>query len=123
MLGMIAIDRKRGIKAIKEVVGKAHKIFLDKRVLIMFPEGTRVNVLEKRKYNPGISALHKSYPDIPILPLALNSGKYWPKNGAMKCEGTIKLKFLPVINSGIEKEDFLECLQNEIDTNSNDLSR
>jgi 1-acyl-sn-glycerol-3-phosphate acyltransferase len=58
---------------------------------------------------------------VPVVPVALNSGVYWGKNAFFKKAGTIVIEFLPPIPSGLPKKEFIERLQNEVETASNKL--
>jgi 1-acyl-sn-glycerol-3-phosphate acyltransferase len=50
-----------------------------------------------------------------VVPVALNSGIFWPKHGILKTPGTIKIEFLEPIKTGLSKKEFLEKLQNDIE--------
>ncbi len=115
-LGMIAIDRSQGIQSLRHVNEQA--IRLSKyRPVIIFPEGTRTSFKENSDLKPGIYSMYKSL-NKPVVPIALNSGKFWPKNNKIKT-GTITIKFKEPILPGLGKQEFLNKLKEEI----NDLNR
>lgn len=112
-LGMIAIDRKQGIKSIKYVNDQATKL-INKRPIVIFPEGTRTKYGDKPDLKPGIYSIYKNLGK-PVVPIALNTGKFWPKNNQM-LSGTIVIEFRKPIQPGLSKEDFLLKLKNEINS-------
>jgi 1-acyl-sn-glycerol-3-phosphate acyltransferase len=94
----IAINRKGGRAAVEQVVSQG-KDRLERGYWVMiFPEGTRVPIGEKRRY--GISgALLAAAAGKPILPVAHNAGAYWPRRGWLKRPGTIRMSIGPPIDS------------------------
>ena len=90
-----------------------------KRPLLIFPQGTRVPYKERRPFKKGVGRIYNSI-KLPCIPVALNSGKVWPKNKFNKYPGKITISFLNPINSGLEKEKFINILEtniyNEIDS-------
>lgn len=94
----IAIDRKAGKKAIKQVVEQGKERLGAGIWLVIFPEGTRVEPGARGRYakGGGILAAKSEYP---VVPVAHNAGEYWPKNGFLKHPGTITLSIGPVIET------------------------
>tara|TARA_B100000965_G_scaffold95916_1_gene78276 strand:+ start:167 stop:838 length:672 start_codon:yes stop_codon:yes gene_type:complete len=110
-LEMIAIDRSQGIHSLKYVNDQA--LNLSKyRPIIIFPEGTRTEFKLQPDLKPGIYSMYKSL-NIPVVPIALNSGKFWPKNNKMK-KGKIIVEFREPIPTGLGKQEFLLKLKKEI---------
>lgn len=104
----IKVDRKGGAKSLKSVINQAKKYLAKGQSVVIFPQGTRVPVdgsIQKYPYQAGITALYNSC-DVKIVPVALNSGFFWPKGKIMKKSGTITIEFLPAIECGLRKEDF-----------------
>ena len=91
--------------ALKQLLKMAKECSSNNRPIVIFPEGTRVNVGEKGDHKSGCFALYK-YLDIPCVPVALNSGLYWQTKGYGREEGTIKVKFLKGIEPGLPKKNF-----------------
>lgn len=115
--GMIAIDRKAGHQSITKILKYGEKSFNNKRNLIIFPEGTRTKYGHKTlKYNAGVYAIYNAF-NKPVVPIALNTGKYWTNRRFTIYPGTIKVKFLPLIPPGLTKEEFLtklrDCIEEE----------
>ena len=117
---MIWVDRKAKGKALKQLLKMAKECSSNNRPIVIFPEGTRVNVGEKGDYKSGCFALYK-YLDIPCIPVALNSGLYWQTKGYGREEGTIKVKFLKGIEPGLPKKNFHSLLEDRIETASEEL--
>ena len=118
--GNIAINRKVGSYAIKDMIQKAKKTLRNNRPILIFPEGTRQGILSESSYKRGILALYKNL-DIPCVPVALNSGKYWPRNTLKKVAGKITVEFLDPIPPGMADDQFMKILKDQIDTASKKL--
>lgn len=116
----IAVDRTATVSAIKDLIMQAEDRLKKGRQLILFPEGTRVKPGETGKYQAGIAAIYK-HVNIAVTPVALNSGVCWPKNSYMKYPGTITFEFLPPIDPGLEKAEFMKELEEKIETASSRL--
>ena len=118
------------IEIIRETTTKDNLNFFDKirktlkknnRPLLIFPQGTRVRFDERTPFKKGVARIYDSL-KLPCIPVALNSGKIWPKNSFIKYPGDIHVSFLKPIYPGLEKKKFLSDLQekiySEIDTYS-----
>ena len=83
------------------------------RPIIIFPQGTRVLPYERPAFKKGASRI---YEELKIIcqPIAINSGYVWPKKGIKNSHKTITISILKPINSGLEKEEFLKILENNI---------
>lgn len=118
--GIIAINRSAGSSALRKMLKQAKRTIAEGRSIVVFPEGTRVPLGQQRPYQPGISALYKSL-SVPVVPVALNSGRFWGRRTFLKRPGCITLEFLPVIEPGLSRQDFEEILKGRIDEASNRL--
>ncbi len=119
----ITIDRKGGAKALKNLLAQAKKYSDNKQNIILFPQGTRTPVGASTKdypYQIGIVAIYHHL-QVQVVPAALNSGIYWNKKG--KKPGTIILEFLPAIQAGLEKKEFLQRLETAIEDKSSTLTQ
>ena len=85
----------------------------EKRPLLIFPQGTRVNVSDKVPFKKGVGRIYEAL-NIPCVPVALNSGKVWPKYGIIKYPGKITVSFLKPIKPGLNRDDFIKNLETEI---------
>ena len=121
----IKVDRKGGVKSLKSVISQTKNYLNKKQSIVIFPQGTRVPVeglIEKYPYQAGITALYNSC-DVKIVPVALNSGLFWPKGQILKKRGTVIIEFLPAIDKGLSKEDFNKKLISSIEEKSQKLSK
>lgn len=110
---MIYIERSFGVGALKKISKESRKILSTGRVLIIFPEGTRSKPGATSQYKSGIYMIHQENPSIPIVPVALNSGEYWPKGFLIK-PGIIHVKFLEPITANMPKDELLSTLSRRI---------
>jgi 1-acyl-sn-glycerol-3-phosphate acyltransferase len=114
-VGMIAVDRAGKAAALKQMVKDANVAFGAGRQIIIFPEGTRVAPGEHKPYQPGIAALYGQL-NVPVVPVALNSGLFWGRRSFKRYPGTITVEFLDPIPPGLDRETFLARLEHDIET-------
>lgn len=119
-LGMIAIDRAAGASALRALTRGAEPRVAEDRPILVFPEGTRVAPGARRPYHPGTFALYRTLA-IPVVPVALDSGLYWPRRKLMKRPGTIVIEFLPPIMPGLDRANFMAALEDRIETATDKL--
>jgi 1-acyl-sn-glycerol-3-phosphate acyltransferase len=112
-LGMIAIDRSQGIKSLR-LVNEQTAEYVEKRPVIIFPEGTRTSYKEQPDLKPGIFSMYKSL-NKPVVPISLNSGYCWPKNDKIR-SGEILIEFKEPIQPGLSKKEFLDQLKSAINS-------
>ena len=113
-IGSISINRN---KTTKENLGFFDKILKivnnSKRPLLIFPQGTRVLSEDRPKFKKGTGRIYEAL-KIKCQPVALNSGYVWPKNKPLSNNKTITVSILKPISPGIDKEKFINLLQNNI---------
>ena len=85
----------------------------EKRPLLIFPQGTRVKPEEKVPFKKGVGRIYEVL-DIACVPVALNSGKVWPKKGIIKYPGKITVSFLEPIKPGLNRDEFIKNLEIKI---------
>ncbi|QKX01761.1 1-acyl-sn-glycerol-3-phosphate acyltransferase [Wolbachia endosymbiont of Cruorifilaria tuberocauda] len=121
-LDMIFINRLDSIGSIQNIIKLARIRIKENRSIIIFPEGTRTIVGQKVKYRSGVAALY-SILSIPVLPVALNTGFFWPKSifSIRKNPGKAIIKILSPIYPGLSKGKFLKNLQKTIEGESSKL--
>lgn len=112
--GMIPIRRADGPKALRTMLKNAGKAVASGRHLIIFPEGTRAAPGARNPYMPGVAGLY-SHLDVPCLPVALNSGLFWPRRKLHRKPGTIIVEFLPAIPPGLDRKAFMAELETRIE--------
>jgi 1-acyl-sn-glycerol-3-phosphate acyltransferase len=88
----IAIDRRGGQSAIAQVVDQGKARLKEGLWVLIFPEGTRVGPGETRRYGAS-GALLAIGANSKIIPVAHDSGDYWPRRGLLKKRGTIRVVF------------------------------
>ena len=113
-IGSISINRN---KTTKENLGFFDKILKivnnSKRPLLIFPQGTRVLSEDRPKFKKGTGRIYEAL-KIKCQPVALNSGYVWPKNKQLSNNKTITVSILKPISPGLDKEKFINLLQNNI---------
>ena len=117
--GMIPIDRGAGRQAVSAMLTAAEKAKAERRPIVIFPQGTRVPPGGTRSYKSGAGILYQAL-GLPIVPLALNSGVFWPKRG-MKHGGTVTFSFLPPIAPGLEPDRVLKLLEERLEAETDRL--
>ena len=121
-IGAIAIVRETTTKENLNFFDKVkERIEKTKRPLLIFPQGTRVKLDEQPAFKKGVGRIYKAI-DLPCIPVALNSGKVWPKNSFMKYPGDIHISFLEPIMPGKDSEQFTKDIENKIYTEIRKLS-
>ena len=115
--GMIPVDRDKGPAALRRMVREAKLRIAQGREIIIFPEGTRRAPGAPPDYKTGVVLLYEAL-EIPCVPLALNSGAFWPRRSLSLRPGTIVVEFLDPIPPGLPKAEFLERLIGSIETSS-----
>ena len=91
----------------------ANTVKNEKRPLLIFPQGTRVSFNEQVPFKKGVGRIYEAL-NISCVPVALNSGKVWPKYGIIKYPGKITVSFLKPIEPGLNRDDFIKNLENKI---------
>ena len=119
-MNVVPVDRGTRSKALKSMTVGSRKQYHDGRKIIIYPEGTRTRPGADPKYKYGITHLYKEL-DATILPVALNSGLFWPRNSFMLYPGKIVMEFLPPIEPGMEPEVFSAELENKIESATDKL--
>jgi 1-acyl-sn-glycerol-3-phosphate acyltransferase len=115
--GMVSLNRKGGIKSFKKMIQDTKNRFASKRSLVIFPEGTRTTAGQRGVYKSGVYSLYQAL-GCEVVPVALNSGLFWPRRSFLKRPGTIVLEFLPPIKAGLPKDQFMQTLEEKIETAS-----
>jgi 1-acyl-sn-glycerol-3-phosphate acyltransferase len=111
---MIIVERKGGAKALRALMTSAKARLAQGRQIVIFPEGTRVAPGAPAAYKPGVAALYAAL-GVPCIPVALDSGLFWPRRGVERKPGTIVIEFLAPIPPGLEREVFMARLEAAIE--------
>lgn len=118
--GMIPVDREAHAKALKDMLRAARAVIAKGRQIVIYPEGTRQELDAPPDYKPGIAAMYRDL-NLPVTPIALNTGLVWKPNGVIRRPGTVTIKLLPPIPSGLPRDDFMAELERTIETESQAL--
>jgi 1-acyl-sn-glycerol-3-phosphate acyltransferase len=112
---MVSINRAAGSQALVQMAERARIELSAGRQLIIFPEGTRRPVGAEPRYRHGVAYLYEAE-GVPVVPIALNSGLFWPRRSIRRLPGKVLVEILDPIPPGINKENFLDDLERRIET-------
>lgn len=110
----IFVERSRGPAALRKLEHDAKARAEAGREIVIFPEGTRRPPGAEPDYKSGTVALYEIL-DLPCVPMALNSGLYWPRRKLMRYPGTIIVEILDPIPPGLPRAEFRSELQARIE--------
>lgn len=116
----ISIDRKKGGRAIPAMLEDAEAALSRGCRIIIFPEGHRMAPLAPPNYRVGIVRLYEAL-NVPVVPVALNSGLFWGRNSPILWPGRARARFLPAIPPGLGADAFRARLIGDIETATNEL--
>ena len=120
--GVIPIDRSRASTALTSMIKTARDMVADGRMIVIFPQGTRVATGVSKPYKKGVAILYEGL-NLPVVPMALDSGRLWPKNSFLKKPGHITIEFLPPIPAGLPREDMMKRLESALEAATERLTR
>ena len=121
-IGSIDIVRDTTTKDNLNFFGKIKdNIESSKRPLLIFPQGTRVKFGERLPFKKGAGRIYEAL-NLPCVPVALNTGKVWPKNSFLKYNHNIEISFLEPIEPGKDKNVFISDLENKIYSSIDNLN-
>jgi 1-acyl-sn-glycerol-3-phosphate acyltransferase len=112
---MVPVDRSAGGQALNKMTERARTELAANRQLIIFPEGTRRAAGAEPRYKHGIAHLYAAT-GVSCLPIALNSGLFWPRRSILRIPGTVVIDILDPLPPGLEKDVFFKRLQADIET-------
>ena len=112
--GMIPVDRKKGSQALADMNACVKRELARNRQIVIFPEGTRRAPGAEPRYKYGVVHLYAET-GVACLPIALNSGLFWPRRSLRRYPGTIRVEVLDPISPGLGKESFFERLQGDVE--------
>ncbi|MDO5643183.1 MAG: lysophospholipid acyltransferase family protein [Paracoccus sp. (in: a-proteobacteria)] len=124
-VGSIPIDRSKGRDAMGQIVAAIHDRMGQPGGLghlIVYPEGTRTRPGEYRPYKHGIATMHLET-GLPVWPVAVNCGLFWPRRGLPVASGRAVIEFLPPMQAepGETRDAFIERLRTVIESRSDAL--
>ena len=112
--GMIPVDRKAQARALSAMTAHARRALAQGRQIVIFPEGTRRPPGAEPQYKFGVAHIYAET-DAVCIPIALNSGLFWPRRRMRKLPGTIRIEILDRIQPGLDKDAFMARLQGAIE--------
>jgi 1-acyl-sn-glycerol-3-phosphate acyltransferase len=101
--GMIAVDRAGGAAALRRMMKDAERAVAEGRPIVIFPEGTRVEPGDRPALQPGFAGLYRAF-NLPVVPVALDSGRLWPRRGP-KRPGIVTMRFGNPIPPGLPRRE------------------
>lgn len=116
----VPVNRKAGSQALIQMTAQAKDEARHGRQIIIFPEGTRRPAGAPPAYKYGVAHLYQNL-GFPCIPVALNSGLYWPRRQFIRRPGTIRIEILDAIQPGLSREKFFNLMQHQIEEASNRL--
>ncbi len=111
----IFVQRDKRASALKALIRDAQARADDNRDIVIFPEGTRRDAKAPPDYKPGVAALYDGL-HLPCVPVALNSGLFWPRNSPIRRGGTVVVEILEPIAPGLDRKTFMRELEQRIES-------
>ena len=122
LLGCVAVDRGKRGAAIDKMVKDVASGQQDPGQLIIYSQGTRIKPGVKVPYKVGTGVLYEQLGKV-CVPVATNVGVLWPRKGIMRKPGLAVVEFMPEIESGMDREEFMEKMERDVEARSNELMR
>ncbi|WP_187430282.1 hypothetical protein ROLI_007720 [Roseobacter fucihabitans] len=119
-LGCVAVDRGKRGAAIEKMVADVEAGRAEPGQLIIYSQGTRVAPGVRMPYKKGTAVLYEQLAQ-PCVPVATNVGVLWPKRGLLRKPGVAVVSFLPAIEPGLERDDFMTQLEASVEQTSDAL--
>jgi 1-acyl-sn-glycerol-3-phosphate acyltransferase len=120
--GMIGIDRSKRGNVLVHLTPIVRNLVARGRQFIIFPEGTRRPVGAPPHFKPGVAHLYKATGAI-CVPVAVNTGLFWPRRSFLRRPGRVVIEFLEPIAPGLDKVTFMRQLQTKIESATDSLVR
>lgn len=117
---MIPVDRGARGKVMVKVMERAKQEMAAGRQLIIYPEGTRRPAGAEPAYKYGIARIYRDL-DVPVVPVAMHPGLFWPRRKFLRFPGHFKVKILPPIEAGLDPDLFYETLIERLEKVSDEL--
>jgi 1-acyl-sn-glycerol-3-phosphate acyltransferase len=112
--GQVAIDRAKRGQALPDLTRQVCEAIAQGRQMIIFPEGTRKPAGAPPEYKSGVGYLYTDSEAV-CVPVALNTGLYWPRRGLSIRPGRVTIAFLEPIAPGLDRLGFLQLLESRIE--------
>ncbi len=109
-IGSIAVERNKISKKKINFLDEIKISSKDNRPIVIFPQGTRTEPHERPNFKKGVARIYNEL-NINCLPVTINSGEMWPKNGEFNKNKNITITILKPIKPGLKSKEFLNSLQ------------
>lgn len=116
--GVIPVDRAGGAAALRHMLKAARHALTQGRAILIFPEGTRVAVGDRPPLQPGFAGLYRAL-GLPVVPIALDSGRVWPRHGFVKRPGIVTMRFGTPIPPGLPRHEIEDQVHRAINALEN----
>lgn len=117
---MIFVNRKGRSKAVESLIKNAKPVIDEGRPILIYPQGTRVSIhdtIADKPYKQGSLRLYEEY-KLPIVPVAMNSGQFWPKGSFIKKPGTVTFKVLPPLSTDLSPKEAFHKMRDVLEEES-----
>jgi 1-acyl-sn-glycerol-3-phosphate acyltransferase len=121
-IGCVPVNRGKRGQAIQKMVSDVERGAAQPGQLVIYPQGTRVAPGVDAPYKVGTAVLYGQLKQ-ECVPVATNVGVFWPRSGIYRKPGLAIVEFLPVIEQGLGRNDYMARLESEVETASNALMR
>jgi 1-acyl-sn-glycerol-3-phosphate acyltransferase len=102
--GVIPVDRSGGAGALRRMMRAAEAAIAEGRPIVIFPEGTRVAPGQTPPLQPGFAGLYRAL-NLPVVAVALNSGRLWPRGRLVKRPGIVTMRFSPSVPPRLARKE------------------
>lgn len=117
----VAIDRSRGREALRQIMEQGTRLLESRRWIVIFPEGTRLATGQSRRWGSGASML-ATHSESPVVPVAHDSGRCWPRGSLIFRPGTITVRIGPPIDpAGRSADEVTEAVRAWVEGHRADL--
>jgi len=117
---MVPVDRGARGRVMTAVMNRAKEEMAAGRQLIIYPEGTRRPPGASPDYKYGIARLYRDL-NVPVVPVAMHPGLFWPRRKFLRYPGHFKVRILPAIPPGLDPDVFLKTLLDVTEAASDEL--
>jgi len=102
--GAISVDRAAGASALRRMMKEAAAVVAEQRSILIFPEGTRVEPGAQPPLQSGFAGLYRRF-GLPVVPVALDSGRLWPRRGLVRRSGVVTIRFGEPVPPGLPRDE------------------
>ncbi|CAD7042176.1 1-acyl-sn-glycerol-3-phosphate acyltransferase [Pseudorhizobium endolithicum] len=117
---MIPVNRGARGKVMVAVMERTKQEMENGRQLIIYPEGTRRSPGAGPEYRYGIARIYRDI-QVPVVPIAMHPGLFWPRRRAVRFPGHFKVRILPPIEPGLDPDTFFQTLIDRLEKASDEL--